>query len=160
MPLPGAPRPSAADSAAAFNRRSAVISQLAAAPRLEGLGWCGLRTVVGLRVLSLCGAAGRDPMLELTTRLRSVTQARLLMEFAELAGRCWPEPLLFARPCCCILTPDEATLATLAEAARRSDRAKFCSQLCGFVRADRHDAIYGAMQQLVAHVGTDCWRQG
>jgi hypothetical protein len=54
------------------------------------------------------------------------------------------------RPCCLAMTPDEATLSALVRNALAADRAGFASVVDGFVRADRHGALYEATVHAVA----------
>ncbi len=54
------------------------------------------------------------------------------------------------RPCCLAMTPDESTLAALSRAAFNGKREDFSAEVAGFVRADRHEALYNATIHAVA----------
>jgi hypothetical protein len=62
----------------------------------------------------------------------------------------WPEPFMVNRPCCHAMTPDEVTLSALVRNARSGNRAGFAQAVDGFVRAERHPALYEATVHAVA----------
>lgn len=130
--------------------RQAIVDRLAAPVMLEGLSLAGMRAIMGFRILSICSRAGRDPVVELTRRFRSVCAARAFIALADKVGQCWPENVLVYRPCAPVLSPDEQTLAQLVERAANRDRAGFGHLLDGFVRESRHCALFSAAVLAVA----------
>lgn len=130
--------------------REAAIARLAAPPAIGSLSMAGVRAVMAFRILAVCGSASREPLAELSCRLGSLTAAKAFMLLAERVSRAWPEPVLLARPCCALLTPDEATLAAMINAAAAGDRAGFEHVLAGFVRQERHSSLFDA---AVAAIG-------
>lgn len=132
--------------------QAAAIRRLGAVPRVRDLNWPLLRLVLALRIHVLCGPAMRDPLLELTTRFRSVPLARQAVALFDLLERIWPEPIEVGRPCCVSLLPDEATIALMGRAVLLSDRAAFSQALDGLVRADRHEAAYETMQPAMVEL--------
>lgn len=140
-------------------RFSATIAALARPADLRALSLPALQLVMAMRMCALFEAAGRDPILELTTRFRSVTAARSVLDLAESVRRCWPESFLVHRPCCLALSPDEHTLAAMIRTVGGRDSAAFHDTLQGLVRADRleylHDVTVRAVAALEA-ANTDC----
>ena len=152
-----ASRPPADASAA---KGAGLIERLAAPPLVGELSLLALQSVLALRVLALCSKAAREPIAELTRRFRSVTAAKSFLELADCIGRCWPERLMVHRPCCSGLSPDERTLALLVDAAGAGDREAFGRAIDGFVRHDRHEALYAATVDFAAVLGGNDWRSG
>ena len=146
-------------SADPSERFSATIAALARPADLRALSLQGLQLVMAMRMCALFEAAGRDPILELTTRFRSVTAARSVLELAEAVRRCWPESFMVHRPCCLALSTDEHTLAAMIRAVGGRNSAAFHDTLQGLVRADRlehlHDVTVRAVAALEA-ANTDC----
>tara|TARA_E500000305_G_scaffold22969_1_gene17338 strand:+ start:125 stop:532 length:408 start_codon:yes stop_codon:yes gene_type:complete len=121
---------------------SATVAQLMATPMTADLSFTGARIVADFRLLALCAKARRDPVLELLQRNACLTTAKAFLDLADTIGACWPENVTVARPCCPVVTPDEATIANMVDAARAGERERFSGQIDGFVRADRHDRLY------------------
>lgn len=111
-----------------------------------------LHLVMSLRLCALFDRVAREPVGELSTRFGSVAAALAVLELARAVGRAWPEPYAAGRPCCLRMTPDETTLAALGRAALAGDRSAFSDSIAGFVRADRHDALFGAVVRAVSAV--------
>ena len=132
------------------SRRSAIIARLARTPHVGGLSLTALRTIAAFRVLAICSEAGREPLAEISMRFRSVCAAGTFLAFADAVGRTWPESVQFRRPRCPLLSPDEATLARLVDHASTGDRLGFGIVLDGFVRPDRHDALFSAAVAFAA----------
>ncbi|MGB3167579.1 MAG: DNA-directed RNA polymerase subunit beta' [Alteraurantiacibacter sp.] len=119
-----------------------IVASLATLPTMPYRSHVAMRFVLGIRWLAMCERKRHDPVVELTQRLGSVTAAKAFIDFADLAGRCWPEPVQVLRPCCSLMTADESLFAAMAEAAARADRTKFSAVLDGFIRCDRHERLY------------------
>jgi hypothetical protein len=117
---------------------------------IRALSLPALHLVMTLRLCDLLERAGRDPLTELATRFQSVAAARAALHFADTVERVWPSRYDPARPCSLGMTPDEATLAAVVRAALACDRAACTRALQGFVRADRHAALYDAAVHAVA----------
>lgn len=149
---------SRASTAAAAAARTQILERLAATPVMNELSLLALRSTLAFRILALCSRAGREPVAELASRFRSVTVAKSFLEWADCVGRCWPERVSVHAPCCRGLSPDEATLAALIDAAGAGDRAAFGREIDGFVRPDRHEPLYAAAVDLAAALGGNDWR--
>ena len=128
----------------------ATIAALARPGDLRALPLVAAELVVATRLAALFERAGRDPLPDLVRRYGNVEAATAIDGLLRTVTQVWPEAFGVARPCCTRLTPDEATLAALALAARRADHAGFADQIAGFVRADRHEALYQATLHAVA----------
>ncbi len=134
-------------------RRAAVIERLRQPMRLDAISTQARQTVLGFRILSVCIALRRDPLGELTIRFDSLNGAKALLHLAEAVGRCWPAIMRVHRPCAPIMTPDEVTIWHMVDLASRGDRTGFSTLLDGFVRADRHPALFEAA--IAAFTGAD-----
>ncbi|RIV82916.1 DNA-directed RNA polymerase subunit beta' [Aurantiacibacter xanthus] len=142
------PKTPSSASAATLER----VARLAQPVPLANLSWIALRTVSATRLIAVCARGGRDPLVELTQRLGDVTTARVFLYFANLVGAYWPEDVQVMRPCCCILSPDEMTLALMADCAATGRREEFSAVLDGFVRSDRHEELYDRTTVMIAHL--------
>ena len=129
----------------------AVIRRLATLPTMPYGSPVAMRFVLGIRWLALCSRKGHDPVSELTARLGSVTAAKAFLDFADLAGAYWPEPVQVMRPCCVSMTPDESVFAAMAQAAQSNDREAFSRTLHGFIRQGRHEALFDAAVEAFAY---------
>lgn len=108
------------------------------------------RIVMGFRILSICSKLRCDPLSEIAMRLDSITAAKALIHLAETVARCWPEKVCLYRPCAPVLTPDEATIARMVASASSGDRPAFGSLLYGFVRRERHAALFAGCAAAAA----------
>lgn len=133
------------------SRFAPALAELARPADLRALSLPVLHVVMAMRLAALFDRAGRDPLVEMTTRLASITAAEQLLALVRLVARSWPEPYMAGRPCCLHMTPDERTLAGMVRAAAKADRAGFGRQIDGFVRADRHEPLF---QQTVLAVAS------
>jgi hypothetical protein len=129
---------------------AATIAALARRDEIRALPLLLVELVMAMRVAALFERAGRDPVPDLARRYRSVEAATAVDGLVRTVVRCWPERFVVNRPCCTALTPDEATLAALGRLGRHGDRDGFAAQLAGFVRADRHEALYQATIHAIA----------
>lgn len=138
--------PAALDPAIA----TATIAALGRAPDLRALSLAGVQVITAVRLCALAHRDGTDPVPGLAQRFRSLESAFAVADLARTLARCWPEPAMVNRPCCLCLSPDEATLAGMVRHAARADRAAFGRELAGFVREDRHEALWNACLHAVA----------
>lgn len=132
------------------NRFSALVDSMARPHDVRGLSLKSLHTVMAMRLCALFDAAGRDPVPDLAQRYRSIEAACAVHGLVQTVKQVWPEPFMVNRPCCLAMTPDEVTLAALGRAALAAHRDAFADTITGFVRADRHDALYNATIHAVA----------
>ena len=105
---------------------------------------------MAMRLCALFERVGRDPVPDLAHRYRSIEAACAVDGMVRTLIRTWPEPFMVNRPCCLALSPDEVTLSAMVRAALIGNRAGFAMSVEGFVRADRHDALYEATLHAVA----------
>jgi tRNA pseudouridine-54 N-methylase len=131
-------------------RYSAIVAALARPADIRALPLPIMHLVMAMRLCGLFEQAGREPLVELTTRFASVTIAEQVLAIAQLIGRSWPERFVSARPCCLRLSPDERTLANLARAGLMADRDRFDRELDGFVRKERREPLYAQLVQTLA----------
>ncbi len=131
-------------------RFSALIDSLARPKDVRGLTLTGLHMTMAMRLCAMFDAAGRDPVPDLARRYHSIEAACAVHGLVQTIKHVWPEPFMVNRPCCLAMTPDEATLSALIRNALAADRAGFSSIVEGFVRADRHGALYEATIHAVA----------
>jgi hypothetical protein len=131
-------------------RFSALIESLGRPQDVRGLSLKGLHVTMAMRLCALFDAAGRDPVPDLARRYRSIEAACAAHGLVMTIKQVWPEPFMVNRPCCLAMTPDETTLAALARAAINGRREAFSDAINGFIRADRHEALYNATIHAVA----------
>lgn len=143
--LPGN-APATGDARALSPGLAAVLPDL----RLQPLA--AIHLVMSIRLCALAEAHDSDALAALACRLGSVTAAKAVSDLAERIGQTWPERFVTARPCCLRMTPDEWTVALMARASRAADRDTFAAALHGFVRTDRHDALYAATTAALAAI--------
>ncbi len=142
-------------------RYDTIVASLSRLGDIRALSLPALHLIMTLRLCVLIEKVGRDPLSELATRFQSVAAARAALDLADQIARLWPSRYQPARPCSLGMTPDEATLAAMARAATDRDRGAFDHTLTGFVRADRHAALFDATVQAVAllqEAGSSNWR--
>lgn len=125
-------------------------------PDLRNQSLAAIHLVMSLRLCALAEVAGREPLAALACRLGSVTAAQAVFDLTDRITRAWPDRFATARPCCPGMTPDEWTVAMLARAARQADRPGFAAVLDGFVRAERHDALFAATVAALAAIDATC----
>ena len=130
--------------------RAAIIERLQRVSLLGELDPVARHVVTAIRVLAINSRLGRDPLPSLLHWLITVDAARAFLALADRLGTCWPERVQVLRPCCRLLSPDEATIAAMATCAQAGDRAGFAEQLDGLVRPDRHDGLFDRAVRLVA----------
>ncbi|WP_408588861.1 hypothetical protein [Novosphingobium sp.] len=138
---------------AALGYAAATIAALGRTPDLRALSLVGVQVITALRLCALAERDGIDPAPELARRFRSLEAAFALVDLARTIARCWPEPVMVNRSCCLALSPDEVTVAGMLRHATCANRAAFEHDLAGFVRADRHDALWNASVQAAALLG-------
>ncbi|MES2301977.1 MAG: hypothetical protein V4521_07900 [Pseudomonadota bacterium] len=131
-------------------RFSALVDSLARPQDVRGLTLTGLHITMAMRLCAMFDAAGRDPVPDLARRYHSIEAACAVHDLVQTIKHVWPEPFMVNRPCCLAMTPDEATLSALVRNALAADRTGFASVVDGFVRADRHSALYEATIHAVA----------
>ncbi|MFM6831803.1 MAG: hypothetical protein ACKOVA_15915 [Novosphingobium sp.] len=131
-------------------RFSALVDSLARPQDVRGLTLTGLHMTMAMRLCAMFDAAARDPVPDLARRYHSIEAACAVHGLVQTIKRVWPEPFMVNRPCCLSMTPDEATLSALVRQALSADRAGFSDIVDGFVRADRHAALYEATVHAVA----------
>lgn len=112
-----------------------------------------LHVVMGVRLCVHFEQAGRDPLPDLATRLRSVTAARAVLDLAVVAGRVWNGRFLVHRPCCMALSPDEHALALVAGAALAGDRRLTLRHLGEMLPPDDCERLHDQMLETVGAIG-------
>lgn len=138
---------------AALGFAATTIAALGRAPDLRALSLAGVQVIGAVRLCALAERSGLDPVPELARRHRNFETAFALHDMVRTVTRTWPDPFMVGRPCCMKLTPDEATLAGLVRAATARDRTAFGGVVDGFVRSERHEALWNACVHAVALLG-------
>ncbi|WP_338468047.1 hypothetical protein RXV95_05685 [Novosphingobium sp. ZN18A2] len=103
-----------------------------------------LHAVMSMRHSSEMEQEGRDPLADIALRLHSLGAA---LEFAALRrciNRMWPVPFDAHHTSSDRLSADEAALSAMMRTAEKGDRAAFGHILNGFVRPERHEALFAA----------------
>ena len=134
----------------ALTRHSAAtIAALARPPVLHALTAKAQTVVIAIRLCALSAREGADPLSALALQLQNCEAAFAVHELVRTVTRAWPERFAVGRACCQRLSPDEATLAKLIHANAARDRAEFSRAIDGFVRHDRHEALWDACTHAV-----------
>lgn len=133
-----------------FTRFAGAVESLARPHDVRGLTLSGLHTVMAMRLCAVFDQAARDPVPDLAQRYRSIEAACAVHGLVQTIKQVWPEPFMVNRPCCLAMTPDEVTLAALVRNGLAADRLAFGRVVDGFVRAERHDALYQATVHAAA----------
>lgn len=132
--------------------RREIVARLACPRRMAEYGEAAATLVVTIRLMATAMRCDTDPLVELTRRLHSCTAAKAVLDLAKACSQAWPENVMVNRPCCQILSPDEAVFADMASAVLAGDRAAFATTLEGLVRRERHDRLYEAMAGTLAEL--------
>jgi len=135
---------------ASTTRFSTTLEKLARPHDVRGLTLTGLHMVMAMRLCALFDQADRDPVPDLARRYRSIEAACAVHGLVQTIKQVWPEPFMVNRPCCLAMTPDEVTLSALVRNAMFADRQGFSLTVDGFVRAERHTALYESTVHAVA----------
>lgn len=129
-----------------------IIVRLATLPRIDALHPVAARCVYAMRLIGLHERARRDPVPELATRLGSVEAAAKALAFGQAVAWAWPEDVHLTCFCSPVMTHDEATIATMIEAAARGDVGRFEAAIAGLVRPDR---VHRLMEAALAFVAAE-----
>lgn len=129
---------------------SATLAQLARPFDVRGLTLAGLHMVMAMRLCAMFDRANRDPVADLARRYRSIEAACAVHGLVQTIKQVWPEPFMVNRPCCHAMTPDEVTLSAMVRTARSADRDGFTQAVAGFVRSERHAALFESTVHAVA----------
>ena len=108
-----------------------------------------VQTIIAARIAILYARAGRDYLPDMAVRLRSMRAAQALQAVLETANAVWPEPLLVHRPCCTMMTPDEALVADITLAAMRGSRGHAMEAMRDLLPSLPRDRLFGEMIELV-----------
>ena len=135
-----------------------TVARLAQEPDLRTQSYGAVQLVMTMRLRAIFERAERDPVAELSARLCSVPAAVAALELCDRIALAWPDAFAVGRPCCVKMSPDEHTLAQMAQRARAGDRAGFADLLDGFIRPSRHDRLYDATVRALAFLPTPARR--
>jgi hypothetical protein len=134
------------------------IASLQQVPDVRSFGLVSVHAVMAARLCVICAHAERDPSAALAERFGNGLAAnrfRLLMTTID-GG--WPDVFHVSRPCCLRMTPDEALIATLVQAAFSEDRAAFDRQSIDFLGAELRDQLWlritGWLRSLPGYQGS------
>ncbi|OYU33914.1 hypothetical protein [Novosphingobium sp. PASSN1] len=128
----------------ALTRFAPTIAALARPPALHAQGAAAQDLVQAFRLCALAARDRSDPLPALALRMSNCEAAYAVHDLVQVVIRVWPEPFVVGRACCQRLSPDEATLAQLADAGQRRDRDAFGAAIKGLIRADRHERLWDA----------------
>ena len=128
---------------------AATIAALARPAVLHSLAPKAQVVVIAIRLCALAARGEADPLPALALRLQNCEAAFAVHEFVRTVIRTWPERFVVGRACCQRLSPDEATLARLVQASTKRDRNGFTRAIEGFVRHDRHEALWDTCSHAV-----------
>jgi hypothetical protein len=126
----------------ALTRFAPTIAALARSPALHAQSRAAQDLVQAFRLCALAARDRSDPLPALALRMGNCEAACAVHDLVQAVVRAWPEPFVVGRACCQRLSPDEATLAKLADAGQRRDRTAFGAAIEGLIRADRHERLW------------------
>lgn len=108
-----------------------------------------VQTVMATRLATLYERAGRDPLPDMAVRLRSLRAAQALRALVGTISQLWPERFLARRPCCMVMSPDEALIGEVAAATLRGDRAGAMDAMRDLLPAIARERLFRDMVELV-----------
>lgn len=126
-----------------------TISKLGEPVRLDGQNPIAARFIYSLRLIAAHARMRRDPVAELTAQLGSVDVAAKSLALSQAICAAWPENIHVSRFCCCLVSHDEATIASAIEAVIERDRTCFDQTMVGLIRPDRIERLWEAASDLV-----------
>lgn len=126
------------------------LDLIAQTPDLRCLPAAQARITLATRIAVVFMKLQRDPRAELTNRLGSDQAAARFLEFMEVMGAVWPEPVYVNPPCCPKLSYDEMMVLDLLTACGSSDRAAFDAFLCDMLPSDVRDQLYAAAGSFIS----------
>lgn len=127
-----------------LTRYAATIAALAKPRVLQAQSPAAQEVVHAFRLCALAARDRIDPLPALALRLCNCEAAYAVHDLVRAVAQAWPEPFVVGRACCQRLSPDEATVALLAEAGCTRDRTAFDAAIGGLVRPDRHEPLWAA----------------
>jgi hypothetical protein len=130
-----------------------TIAALARPPAFGALSKKAQAAVIAVRLYALAARENADPVAALALQLQNCEAAYAVHEFVRTVTRTWPERFMVGRACCQRLSPDEATLAKLVQAGATRDREGFRHAIEGFIKHDRHEALWEACTHAVVMMG-------
>lgn len=129
---------------------AATITALARPPALYAVTGPAQAVVLAIRLCAQAARENADPLPTLALQLQNCEAAFAVHELVRTVTRTWPERFVVGRACCQRLSPDEATLTAMVVAGGARDRESFSRVLAGFVRHDRHEALWDACTHAIA----------
>lgn len=105
-----------------------------------------MQAVMAIRLCVICHKIDRDPAAELFQRLGSESAASRFAIVFEVVGTAWPEPFTVSRPCCTMLSPDEAMFADMMITVAARDRASFDMIICDMIGTDARETLFTTLQ--------------
>jgi predicted lipoprotein len=108
-----------------------------------------VHAVMATRLHVLYAQCGHDPLPDLAVRLRSMRAARAVATLNAAIDRVWPESFAVHRPCCMLMSPDEALLAQVATAAAQGKRAAAMDAMRDYLPALSRERLFREMVELV-----------
>ncbi len=109
---------------------------------LRDLPLLSMHVIMAMRLCVMCAKTEQDPSAALEQRFRSPLAARRFQVLVVAIDQAWPEPFMISRPCCALLTPDEAMIADLAATAAYGDRAAFDTVARDMLSPETRDQLH------------------
>jgi hypothetical protein len=109
-----------------------------------------MHVVMATRLSIVFNRVERDPLPDLAVRLRSMSAAQAIESMVRMINDLWPEPFAIHRPCCMMLTPDEALLTQVVTAAARGNRPKAMEAMVDMLPPVAREQLF---QQALEAVG-------
>lgn len=122
-----------------------LISVMIRPRDVRQLSMAAMHAVMALRLCVICHKVGRNPMDDLIQRFGNPLAVRHFRFVFEAIGTAWPDPFTISRPCCPLLSPDEAMFADMMTSVARRDRAAFDSVTHEMHGSDAREALYATL---------------
>ncbi len=109
---------------------------------LRDLPLLSMHVIMAMRLCVTCATADRDPGAALEQRFASALAARRFQVLVVAIDQAWPEPFMISRPCCALLTPDEAMIGEMTVTAACANRAAFDTVARDMLSSEARDQLY------------------
>jgi hypothetical protein len=121
------------------------IHALSQAQDLRELPLPAVQAVMAIRCCVIGQYVDRDPINDLINRFGSPAAAQRFLIVFEAIGTAWPDPFTVSRPCCCMLSFDEALFAHMVVASLSHNQAAFDRLTCDLLNSDARATLFATL---------------